>query len=229
MTVRQRQPAVVLLDIDGTLVDTTYHHAIAWWRAFQRHGHDVTVTEVHRRIGMGSDQLVESILGRHDAEVKQAHSHYYAPALQELRRLPGARELVRHCADRGLTVVLATSSKPEQVDMLVATLDAGDAVAHVTDAGDAEQAKPAPDLLQAALDEVGGRPGRAVLVGDTVWDVGAARQAGLPCVGVLTGGISEVELREAGAVAVYRDPAALLDGFDASPLARLLEQATVKR
>lgn len=228
MTATQRETAVVLLDVDGTLVDTTYQHALAWWRAFRRHGHDVTVADVHRRIGMGSDQLMESLIGRADDAVKQAHSHFYAPALQELRRLPGARELILRCADAGLTVVLATSSKPEQVDELVATLDAGDAVAHVTDSGDAEAAKPAPDLLQTALDSVGGSLDRAVLVGDTVWDVAAARRAGIPCVGVLTGGISEAELRESGAVAVYRDPAALLDDFDGSALGRLREQAAVK-
>lgn len=215
------RPAV-LFDVDGTLVDSTYLHVVAWWQAFRDAGLDVAMRDVHRRIGMGAPRLVKETLGRDDEGVVDGHTERYAPFRDEVRPLPGAVDLLRHCADAGLMVVLATSAGPEEVDAQRRALaEAGDAVTAVTSSADAAESKPDPDILQAALDRAGLEAGACVFVGDTVWDIEAAGALGMPCVGVLTGGVGEDELRAAGAVEVYDGPAALLAGFDGSPLGRL--------
>lgn len=213
----------VLFDLDGTLVDTTYLHAVAWWRALVEHGHDVPTAWIHRRIGMGSTQLLEELVGPDvDTQpVKDAWRRHFRPMKSEIRPLPGAADLVRAVAARGAQAVYASSSEKEDVDTLVEIVGAGDAVSHVTSAGDVEEAKPAPDVFTVALERSGGDPSRSVVVGDTVWDVAAAGKAGLPCVCVLTGGVARAELEAAGAVAVYRDAVDLLEHLDDSPLARL--------
>lgn len=213
----------VLFDIDGTLVDSNYLHADAWWRALAEAGRPVDAWRVHRAIGMGSEQLLESLLGEDADDVGETaterHSELYRRSAELLRPFAGARDLVRAVAARGARAVLATSAGPDELELLLRTLDVEDALSAVTSAQDVDAAKPEPDLLHAALERVGLPPDRVVFLGDTVWDVEASRRAGVPCVGVLTGGTSEAELREAGAVAVYRDVAALLDGLDESPLA----------
>lgn len=224
-------PGAVLFDIDGTLVDSTYLHVHAWQRALadlaDELDHTVDAWRVHRGIGMGSGLLLAELLGdaadRLGDRAKERHEHHYGtltsvPGLQ--RPFDGARDLVRAVAERGARTVLATSAGPAELGELREVLDLDDVLTDITSADDVEQAKPEPDLVHAALEVAGVPPGRAVMVGDTGWDVEAAARAGVPCVAVLTGGWREAELREAGAAAVYRDAAALLADLDASPLAR---------
>jgi HAD superfamily hydrolase (TIGR01509 family) len=208
----------VLFDVDGTLVDTTYLHTVAWWEAFAQAGHDVPMAPIHRAIGMGSDKMLDALrpAGRDksaDSDLTTAHAALYSVYWSRLRPLPGAARLLRACHDRGLRVVLAGSANPEELDVLRAALDADDAIDAATSAGDADASKPDPDLVQVALEQAGAAAAESVFVGDSVWDVQASRKAGLPCVGVLTGGTSRGELTEAGAVAVYETPADLLEGF----------------
>jgi HAD superfamily hydrolase (TIGR01549 family) len=215
----------VLLDIDGTLVDSNFLHVHAWIQAFADAGHPVDAWRVHRRIGMGSGRLLAELLGddadRLGDDVKERHTARYAELSDRLRAFDGARELVRELAGRGARVVLSTSAAPEEVERLRAVLDVDDAV-QLTGAADVDEAKPEPDLVHAALELAGVGADRAVFVGDSVWDVQAATRAGVVCVGVLSGGTSEAELREAGAVAVAEDAAALLRDLDDTPLAAVL-------
>lgn len=218
-------PTAVLLDIDGTLVDSNYLHVHAWVRAFADAGHPVDAWRVHRRIGMGSGRLLAELLGdaadRLGDDVKQRHTEHYADLAGLLHPFDGARDLIRALADRGARVVLSTSAAPEEVERLRAVLDVDDLV-QVTGAQDVEEAKPEPDLVHAALDLAGVPAERAVFVGDSVWDVQAAARAGVTCVGLLSGGTSEAELRDAGAADVTEDAAALLRDLDASPVGALL-------
>ena len=216
-------PKAVLFDVDGTLVDTTYLHTVAWWEAFAQAGHDVPMAWIHRAIGMGSDQLLDVLLPAErdtssDAAISAAHGALYSVYWSRLRPLPGAADLLRACHQHGLRVVLASSADPAELDVLMAALDADGAVDEATSGGDVDQSKPAPDLVQVALDKVGLRPAEAMFVGDAVWDAQACQRAGVPCVGVLSGGISQAELLEAGAVRVYRDAAEILASFPASLL-----------
>jgi HAD superfamily hydrolase (TIGR01549 family) len=222
------RPAV-LFDIDGTLVDTNYFHVVAWVRAFRQEGRIVAATDVHRHVGTGSDGIIDAVAperdrGRDDV-LKAAHAEHYATFVGVMQPLRGARELVREVVRRGALAVLATSAPPDELRALRAVLKIDDAVAAVTSAADASAAKPAPGILDAALEQTGADPGAAVMVGDTRWDVLAARNAGMPCVGVLSGGISRSELADAGAAAVYRDAADLLAHLGDSPVGRLLDRA----
>ena len=212
----------VLFDVDGTLVDTNYLHVVAWWQAFRSQGHRVAMTDLHRTVGQGSDQFVSSILGRDDEKVADAHSDFYGQWKHQLMPFPGAADLLRTTKKAGLSVVLATSASEAEAEHLTAAIDADDVIDVVTTKGDADASKPDPDIVQSALDKAELRPDDALFVGDTVWDVQAAGRAGLRCVCVLSGGISETELRDAGAIAVYRDAAHLLRDFDNSPLGALL-------
>lgn len=215
----------MLFDIDGTLVDSNYLHVHAWSQAFVEVGRPVDSWRVHRAIGMGSALLLEDLLGPDDAarlgdSAKEAHSRLYGELADLQRAFDGARELVRAVADRGARTVLATSAAPAELERLRAVLDLDDVVTGITGDEDVEEAKPEPDLVQAALRIAEVSADRAVLIGDTGYDVQAAARAGVACVGVRTGGVGEEELRAAGAVAVYDDVAALLAGLDDSPLAR---------
>jgi HAD superfamily hydrolase (TIGR01509 family) len=209
-----KQPGV-LFDVDGTLVDTTYLHTVAYWEALRQQDADVPMAEIHRAIGMGGDRIIEHLLGPDrdesaDEKIQQAHDILYASWWERLRPLPGAAPLLRACAERGLTVVLASSAKQPELDQLRRVIDADDVITAATSSSDAEQSKPAPDILQAALDQSGVDPDGAVFVGDSVWDVQAAGRLGIPCIGLACGGTSAAELRDAGAVATYADPAELL-------------------
>ncbi|MCW2947572.1 MAG: putative hydrolase [Actinoallomurus sp.] len=215
----------VIFDVDGTLVDTNYLHAVTWWEAFRQHGHAVDMADVHRAIGMGSDKLLDHLLPGDrdrgaDDDIRAAHRALYGVFWTRLRAFDGAADLLRACAGRGMKVVLASSASAEELDALRAALDADDAITAATSSTEAGQSKPAPDLVLDALDRAGVRPDQAVFVGDTVWDVHACRQAGVVCVAVLTGGICPEALREAGAVAVYHDVAELLRHFEQSHLVR---------
>lgn len=206
--------SAAILDIDGTLVDTNYQHAIAWYRAFRAHGVTLPVWRIHRHIGMGGDQLVEALAGKsfeseHGDEVRETEKGLYGELIDEVEPFDGARELVERLADSERSVVLASSAKEEEVDHYLDLLDAREIVDAWTTAADVEATKPEPDLVRVALDKVGAEDG--VMVGDTTWDVEAARGAGIPTIALLTGGFSAAELREAGAVGVYESVRELCD------------------
>jgi HAD superfamily hydrolase (TIGR01509 family) len=214
---------VVIFDVDGTLVDTNYLHAVTWWEACRQHDHAVDMADVHRAIGMGSDKLLDHVLPGDrdrdaDDDIRAAHRALYGVFWTRLRPFDGAADLVRACAGRGLKVVLASSASARELAALRAALDADDAISAATSSNDAGESKPAPDVVLAALERVGARPDQAIFVGDTIWDVRACRAAGIPCVAVLTGGICPDELRRAGAVAIYHSTADLLEQLDDSPI-----------
>jgi HAD superfamily hydrolase (TIGR01549 family) len=199
------RPAAIL-DIDGTLVDTNYHHAIAWYRAFLQSGETMPLWRVHRYIGMGGDQLVAALAGddfeaEHGDDVRAAEHALYLALIDEVRPFADARPLMEDLVERGHTLVLASSAKPDEVEHYLDLLDARELTQDWTDSGDVERTKPEPDLVAAAVEKAGGGP--AVMVGDSTWDCEAAGRAGLETVAVLTGGFSEAELRDAGATGVY--------------------------
>jgi HAD superfamily hydrolase (TIGR01549 family) len=211
----------VVFDVDGTLLDTNYLHVAAWWEAFRERGHNVQCADIHRALGMGSAELIERVLGEPDPSVSAAHSRNYAPYLGRIRPLPGAADLLRATARLGLDVVLATSAKSDELGLMLDALGGGSAISVVVSSGDVDRAKPDPGIVQKALDESGIDLGCAVMVGDTVWDVIAAERAGISCIGLLCGGIAAEQLCGAGAAVVYRDPAALLEDIEASPIGQL--------
>jgi HAD superfamily hydrolase (TIGR01549 family) len=221
MTEDGRQRRGVLFDIDGTLIDTNYLHVVAWWQAFRERGYDVPMADIHEAVGMGSDKLIPRLAGREDPSVSAAHSRYYAPYLGRLRPFPRAADLLRATASLGLAVVLASSVKSDEVDLLLETLQAGDVIDTVVSSSDAEETKPEPDPVQVAIRRGRLDPGGCLMVGDTAWDVEAAARAGVPCIAVRTGGWSVERLRAAGAVQVYDDVAGLLAGLEDSPVAGL--------
>jgi HAD superfamily hydrolase (TIGR01549 family) len=195
-----------ILDVDGTLVDTNYHHALAWHRALHGHGHAVQMWKVHRHIGMGGDQILDALIGERAAaeqgeEIRAAEAEAYGELIGEVEPLAGARDLIERLRGEGATVILASSAKQEEVDHYLDLLDARELVDGWTTSADVESTKPEPDLVLAALEKAGGDD-PSVMVGDSVWDVKAAKAAGVPTLAVLTGGFSEAELREAGAVQV---------------------------
>jgi HAD superfamily hydrolase (TIGR01509 family) len=209
----------VLFDVDGTLVDTVYLHAVAWWQALRQFGHDVETARIHRAIGMGSDKILDHLLGEgHDTAdddaLRAAHASLYAVHWPALRRLPGARGLLDTCAGRGLRNVLATSASKPELEALLRCLDADAVIATVTSADDAEQSKPAPDIVEVALRKSGLSADETVFVGDAVWDVEAAGKLSIPCIGLTSGGLCAAELLDHGAAAVYADPQDLLDHLD---------------
>ena len=212
---------IAILDIDGTLVDTNYHHAIAWYRAFRQHGHVLPIWRIHRHIGMGGDKLVEALLSE-EAEreqgddIRAAEKPLYMAMIEEVEPLEGARELIADLKKRGHTVVLASSAKEDEVEHYLDLLDARKLADHWTHSADVEETKPAPDLVQSALEKAG--EGDAVMVGDTPWDVEAAERAGVKTVTVMTGGFAEAELEEAGALAVFDSLQALRAGLGDTPL-----------
>ncbi|SRR5581483_5528396 len=208
----------VVFDIDGTLVDTNYLHAIAWRRAFVDCGEDVATARIHRMIGAGSEVLLRELVGDVRDDVKKAWRGHFDDLKSEIRPFVDAAALLRAVKDRGATVVLASSSEQEDVDALLAAIDADDAISEVTSAGDVSDAKPSPDVFQMAMEKAGLDAENTIAVGDTVWDVEAAARAGLRCVCVLSGGIGQAELEDAGAAAVYPDVSAILRDLDGSGL-----------
>ncbi|MER7583734.1 HAD family hydrolase [Kitasatospora sp. NPDC097691] len=217
--------AAALFDVDGTLLDTSYFHALAWWEALRQYDRTVPAARVHRAIGMGADQLLDHLLGHDrdrdaDEAITGAHAALYAARWPAITALPGAADLLRACAGRGRRIVLASSASERELTVLRRVLDADDVIAAATTADDVAATKPAPDLVRAALDRAGAEPRDTVFVGDTVWDVVAAGRAGIPCVAVESGGFSAQELLGAGAAEVHRDTAELLADLDRSLLAQ---------
>jgi HAD superfamily hydrolase (TIGR01509 family) len=214
----------VLYDVDGTLLDTNYLQVLAWWQAFRDTGHpDVSMADCHRAIGIASAELVGHLLGD-DApdteDVVEAKGRRYEPLRELVVAFPRVDELLAACREQGLAVVLATSGMESDLEWMQPAIGGEDVVDGATTSADVEAAKPAPDLLQTAVADHGLDPGRTVAVGDTIWDVRAARDAGLPCIALTCGGISRTELEDAGADEVYDDPADLLAHLDDSLIGR---------
>ena len=216
------RPTALVLDVDGTLLDTVYLHVIAWWEAFMDGGYEVSGFDIHRAIGRGSSDLCETLVGKADEKVVDGHAEKWAPLREKCIPFHDVPELIRTCAARGVRVVYCTSGSPDDVADFRAKIGCDDVVSAVVNSGDVEQSKPAPDIVLAALEEVGVAPEDAVMLGDTVYDVRAAKAAGVECIGLMCGGIGERELQEAGAVAVYGNPSELLQDLEQSPVARLL-------
>jgi len=215
----------VLFDVDGTLVDTNYLHTLAWSRAFADAGEWAPMNAIHRLVGMGGEQLVETLLGRPSEKAVEARTRRYAELIHEARVFPGVQGLLTRAHDGGLMVVLASSAPRDELDRMIELLNVGDAIDAATSADDVSEAKPSPEVFEAAL-----RAGRidrelCLAVGDSIWDVQAARAAGLGCVVVETGGFSAHELREEGAVAIYRDAHELLTQFRTGPIGHLVRAA----
>jgi HAD superfamily hydrolase (TIGR01549 family) len=207
----------VVFDIDGTLLDSNYHHTLAWARAFQHHDLPVAVWEIHRHIGVGGDRLVAALAGdeveeRLGDDVRARWEQEFDAIAEETRPFARARELLAAMGERGLDVVLASSSIPRHAARALDLLHADEHADAATTSEDAEESKPDPELIDRALAKVEG--GDAFMVGDAVWDVIAANERGIPVIGLLTGGYGRAELLDAGAVAVYRDPADLLEHLD---------------
>jgi HAD superfamily hydrolase (TIGR01509 family) len=215
---------IAILDIDGTLVDTNYHHAVAWFRAFRRHGIVLPVWLIHRHIGMGGDQLVgaltdERVEQEKGDQIREAEKTLYLELIDEVEPMEGARELIEQLKRRGHTVVLASSAKQDEVEHYLDLLAARELADAWTTSADVENTKPEPDLVRAALDRAGGDAGDAVMVGDTPWDIHAARKADVQTIAVRTGGFGADELREAGAVALFESVSELLAQLDQTDLA----------
>jgi HAD superfamily hydrolase (TIGR01509 family) len=214
--------AGVLVDCDGTLLDTNYLHALAWSRALRELGEWAPMNAIHRLVGMGGDQLVPELLG-HDLEGGDAaHDRHYATLKDDIRAFPGADTFLRRMHDAGLVVVLASSASEDDLDDMRKVLGADDAIDEVVNADDVETSKPDPEIFDVARDKAGIDRALVLAVGDSVWDVQAARAAGMGCVAVESGGSSRHELGEAGALAVYRDVEELGNQLRTSPIGRLI-------
>ena len=210
-----------LLDVDGTLVDSNYHHALAWYRAFRDHDLTPPVWRIHRHIGMGGDQLVAAVGGEEveracGDSIREAEKHRYAELIDEVRPFEGARELIVALKERGHAVVLASSGHGDDVERYIDLLDARALADFWTTSDDVERTMPAPDLVAVAMRRA--ETLSAVVVGDSTWDIVAATRAELKTLAVLTGGYSEAELLEAGAVAVFESLVALCERLDDTPL-----------
>jgi HAD superfamily hydrolase (TIGR01509 family) len=199
-------PLAVIFDIDGTLVDTNYQHALGWYRAFRKEGIVMPIWQIHRAIGIGSDRVVELLAGN-EVEAKlgdalrDAQGPLYKEMIDEVEPMKGAHELLRDLKRAGHPVILASSAEEEEAEHYIDLLDAREFVDGYTTSADVQASKPEPDIVHAAVQKAGGGP--AVMIGDSTWDCKAATRAQLPSIGVLTGGFSEQELTEAGATVVF--------------------------
>ena len=214
--------AGVLFDVDGTLVDTNYLHALAWSRALRDAGEWAPMNAIHRLVGMGGDQLVPKLLGRDCPAAAEGRARRYKELIDDARAFPGAGDLLRTAHDAGLCVVLATSAPAAELDAMLDLVDAEDSIDACTSADDVDSSKPEPDVFATAMERAGIDPRRALAVGDSVWDIEAARAAGIGCVAVESGGFSQHELSEAGARQVYRDVRELGHQFRTSSLYGLI-------
>jgi HAD superfamily hydrolase (TIGR01509 family) len=214
-------PPTAILDVDGTLIDSNYQHALAWYRAFRLHGVTIPVWRCHRAIGMGGDQLVPHLAGegfeREQGDAVRVEEHaLYQQLIHEVQPFAGARGLIEDLKARGGKVVIASSAQAADVAHYLDLLDARELADGWTDSSSVERTKPAPDLITAALELAGGGPG--VMIGDSTWDVEAAKQVKVPTICVRTGGFGADELREAGAEAVFESIAELRERLDETPL-----------
>ncbi|MFJ2594960.1 HAD family hydrolase [Streptomyces erythrochromogenes] len=219
-----------LFDVDGTLTDTNHLHVTCWWEAFRQAGHAVAMHDIHRAIGLPGEDLLGHLLGEDhdtsgDERLTAAHDTLYATYFDRLPGLDRAAELLRELDHRGWRIVLVTSASDAELTALRGAIRADDAITATASADDVSEGKPAPDPVVHALGLAGAAAPDAVFVGDTVWDMTAATRAGVVGVGLLSGGIPRGDLEEAGASAVYRHPADLLDGLDDSPFADVSGEA----
>ncbi|MDQ6819087.1 MAG: HAD family hydrolase [Actinomycetota bacterium] len=215
--------AVAILDIDGTLVDTNYHHAIAWYRAFRQHKIVLPLWRIHRHIGLGGDQMIAALTDERTEQeqgddIRAAEKALYVQLIDEVETMEGSRELIENLKERGHTVVLASSAKQDEVDHYLDLLDARELADAWTSSADVEATKPEPDLVESALEKAGGAAGQAVMIGDTPWDIEAAKRADVPTLAVLTGGFGVDELREAGALDVFESVGELCTKLEQTPL-----------
>lgn len=213
-------PAGIVFDLDGTLVDTTYIHTVAWWQAFQLLGHVVPMSRLHRAVGMGADRLLTHVLGelhdsRHDDDLVRAHDVLFATWHEKVEELPGACHLVAWCHQRGLTVSLASSSGGTDLEAMLRVLEHPDFDVIVT-LDDVADSKPSPDLVATALSHMGLEPAEVLVVGDAVWDIHAANAVGARSVGLECGGTSRSELLEAGATWTFANPEQLCRQLEAA-------------
>ncbi|MDE3204412.1 MAG: HAD family hydrolase [Acidobacteriota bacterium] len=211
----------VLFDVDGTLVDTNYLHTIAWARAFADHGRWAPMNAIHRLVGQGGDQLTATLIGQDDPALSRSRHRRYEELRSDIRAFPAAGALLEAVHQLGLAVVLATSSPADELEASRRVLERDDVIDAVTTADDVDASKPDPDIFVKAAEVAGVDRRRALVVGDSVWDVRAAAAAGMGCVAVETGGFSHHELSEAGALHVYRDAEQLRDWLLTSPIAQL--------
>jgi HAD superfamily hydrolase (TIGR01549 family) len=214
------KPAAIL-DIDGTLVDSNYFHAVAWYRAMRAHGHTLPMWRIHRAIGMGGDQMIAALLGdeveeREGDDIRDVEKERYFELIDEVQPLEGSRELIEDLKRSDHRVVLASSAKPEEVEHYLDLLDARELADAWTTSGDVENTKPAPDLVNSALEKIGGGP--AVMVGDSVYDCEAAGNADVETIAVLTGGFSDSELLKSGARIVFASIVELRERLSWTPL-----------
>ena len=220
----------VLFDVDGTLVDSTYLHAVSWWQAFRHCGFTVPTASVHRAIGMGGNELIRHFLGAEISDelienLKSSHDAIFSTHWPTLVAFPGAKDLLVQCAGAGLIVVLASSAKKEELEVLRKVIDADSVIFAATSSSDAARGKPAPDIIAAALDAAGVEADHALFVGDAVWDAAAATKLSLPMIGVSSGGTSAAELSKAGATEIHSDVQRLLEDLDSSALGQLIVRA----
>jgi len=213
---------VAILDVDGTLVDTNYHHALSWYRAFRSHGITLPLWRLHRHVGMGGDKYVAALAGdevetRLGDELRTEWERLFNELIGEVAPVEGARALIADLKGRGKDVVLASSAITAHLEAFLDKLQARDLADSWTTKDDVEASKPDPDLVRAALAKAGSAD--AVMVGDTPWDVEAARRAGVDTICVITGGFSEQELRAAGAADVFESVDELRQALDSTPLA----------
>ena len=211
--------SVAILDIDGTLVDTNYQHALAWYRAFRDHGIVLAIWRIHRHIGMGGDQLVGALTDpdverRLGEQIRSRESECYSEMIGEVEAMQDASETIRDLRERGHTVILASSAKQAEIEHYIELLDARELADGWTSAADVHATKPQPDLVNVALECAHASPEQAVMIGDSPWDVQAASRAGVQTVAVMTGGFSKEELRHAGAIEIYESVAELRAQLD---------------
>lgn len=222
----------VIFDIDGTLVDSVDLHANAWQEAFRHFGHDIPFENIRHEIGKGSDKLIPHFLSpdenqRIGKELDKFRSELWKKKyLHQVKSFPKVRELFQRVLADGKKIALASSAKGDELDTYKQIAGIADLIHEETSSDDAENSKPDPDVIHAALAKLRDfKPAEVVMVGDTPWDAIASNKAGVRCIGVLCGGFPEQELINAGCIAIYRDPADLLQQYDESPIAEHVEQA----
>ncbi len=217
--------AGVLVDSDGTLLDTNYLHTLAWSRALRDLGSWAPMHAIHRLVGMGGDQLVPELLGHALEGADEAHDRHYQELDHEMVAFPGAAALLRGLHEAGLAVILASSASKPELARMREVLDADDVVDAVTTGDDVDRSKPDPQIFEVARARGGLDPSLVLAIGDSVWDVEAANAAGMGCVGVESGGFSRHELSEAGAIAIYRNVEELGAQLLTSPIGTLVAAA----
>ena len=216
----------VIFDVDGTLINSVDQHAKAWLWAFARHGHDIPLEDIRAQIGKGGDQLMPVFLSAEEIEhfgetmQKERSDFFKDEYLPHIHAFPMVRELFERIKQDGKKIILASSAKADELERYEKIAGIDDLIEPSTSSGDAEKSKPHPDIFHAALARLGGLdPSQVLVVGDTPWDAIAAGKAGLKTIGVLCGGFSKHDLKDAGCVAIYTNPAELLEGYDESPIA----------